>query len=155
MINKNILMKQVTLILIFAAFFSSCGLKSKMETHKKAREEADFIIENLTNYDLIEDKLPDKYFEPNQTKAFIGDIASKCDWDNREGKFVDFYSMKNVGGVDKTAFIYEYFLDCDSLRVILTFDMIENSPELFRLNLEQLEKENRMIIDSSKQLLAQ
>ena len=104
---------------------------------------------------MIKDKLPEKYFEPNQTKAFIGDIDSKCDWDNREGKFVDFYSMKNVGGVDKTAFIYEYFLDCDSLRVILTFDMIENSPEIFGLNLEQLEKENKMIIDPSKQLLSQ
>jgi hypothetical protein len=61
--------------------------------------------------------------------------------------------MKNVGGTDQTAFIYEYFLDCDSLRVILIYNMIKNSPEIFKINLEPIEKENQMIIDPSKQLL--
>jgi hypothetical protein len=125
-----------------------------METHEKAQKEADFIIENLINYDLIKDKLPEKYFQASQTKEFILGISQSCNWANREGKFVDFFSMKNIGGTDQTAFIYEYFLDCDSLRVILIYNMIKDSPELFKINLEPIEKENQMIIDPSKQLLA-
>jgi len=144
-------MKQLLIILI-TILMTSCGLKSKMETHDKAQKEADFIIKNFTNYDLIKYKLPEKYFQPSQTKEFISNVNQSCDWANRSGKFVDFFSMKNIGGTDQTAFIYEYFLDCDSLRVILIYNMIKNSPELFKINLESIEKKNDMIIDPSKQL---
>ena len=142
------------LIILIAILLTSCGLKSKMETHDKAQKEADYIIENFTNYDLIKGKLPEKYFQPAQTMEFISNVDQSCDWANRKGKFVDFFSMKNIGGTDQTAFIYEYFLDCDSLRVVLIYNMIKNSPELFKINLEPIEKENQMIIDPSKQLLA-
>lgn len=146
-------MKHLSIILI-SILLTSCGLRSKMETHDKAQKEADFIIENFTNYDLIKDKLPEKHFQSSQTKEFISSVNQSCDWANRKGKFVDFFSMKNIGGTDQTAFIYEYFLDCDSLRVILIYNMIKNSPELFKINLEPIEKENQMIIDPSKRLLA-
>lgn len=142
------------LIILITILLTSCGLKSKMETHDNAQKEADYIIENFTNYDLIKDKLPEKHFQPSQTREFISNIEQSCNWSNRKGKFVDFYTMKNIGGTDQTAFIYEYFLDCDSLRVILIYNITKNSSELFKINLEPIEKENQMIVDPSKQLLA-
>ncbi len=96
----------------------------------------------------------EKYFQPSQTKEFISKVDQSCDRANQRGKFVDFFSMKNIGRTDQKAFIYEYLLDCDTLRVILIYNMIKNSPELFKINLEPIEKENQMIIDPSKQLLA-
>ncbi len=146
-------MKNLPIILI-VFLLTSCGIKKKMEIHDKAQKEADYIIENFTNYDLIKEKLPEKYFEPSQTKEFISNIDQNCDWENRKGKFVDYFTMKNIGGTDQTAFIYEYFLDCDSLRVILIYNINKNSPELFKINFEPIEKENQMIINPSKQLLA-
>jgi hypothetical protein len=146
-------MRHLSIILI-TILLTSCGLRSKMETHDKAHKEADFIIENFTNYDLLKDKLPVKYFPEPQTKEIISNFDQSCDWANRKGKFVDFFYMKIIGGTDQTAFIYEYFLDCDSLRVILIYNMIKDTPELFKINLEPIEKENQMIIDPSKQLLA-
>lgn len=146
-------MKQISIILMIF-FFSSCGLKNKMELHEKAQKASDFIINNLNNYESIKDKLPEKYFNPTQTKEFLESINKSCDWKNRKGKFVDFFTMKNIGGTDQTAFIYEYFLDCDSIRVVLIYNLLKESPELFKINLEPIEKENKMIIDPSKQLLA-
>jgi len=63
--------------------------------------------------------------------------------------------MKNIGGTDQTAFIYEYFLNCDSIRIILTYNMTKNSPELFKIKIEPMEEKNQMIIDPSKQLIPQ
>lgn len=70
----------------------------------------------------------------------------------RDGKFVDFFSMKNVGGTDQTAYIYEYYLKCDSLRFIFTYDMDKDKPVLNRFDIEPLEQPNQMIIFPEKQL---
>jgi hypothetical protein len=148
-------MKHFTLIIGLTIFLSSCGLKSKMETQDKAQKEANFIIENFNNYDSLKNKLPEKYFNPEQTKEFITNFNKSCDWQNRKGKFVDYFTMKNIGGTDQTAFIYEYFLNCDSIRIILTYNMTKNSPELFKIKIEPIEEKNQMIIDPSKQLIPQ
>lgn len=148
-------MKHFALIIGLTTLLASCGLKSKMENQDKAHKEADFIIENFTNYDSLMEKLPEKYFNPSQTKEFVTNFSKSCDWQNRKGKFVDFFTMKNIGGTDQTAFIYEYFLNCDSIRIILIYNMTKNSSELFKINVEPIEKKNQMIIDPSKQLIPQ
>ena len=145
-------MKYITLIFSIA-LLASCGIKGRMEAHDKAKADADYIVDNLTSYALIKTRLPEKYFEPVRTQEFTNNIEDNCDWKNRNGKFVDYFTMGNIGGTDQTAFIYEYFLDCDSLRVILIYNMEEKSPELFKIDLEQIEKKNQMIIDPSKQLM--
>lgn len=149
-----IIMKYIALILTIS-LLASCGIKGKMEAHNKAQTDADYIVENLTSYELIKTKLPKKYFEPVRTQEFINSIIDNCNWQNRNGKFIDFFTMSKIGGTDQTAFIYEYFLDCDSLRVILIYNMEEKSPELFKIDIEQIEKKNQMIIDPSKQLMQQ
>ena len=147
-------MKYITLIFSIA-LLASCGIKGRMEAHDKAKTDADYIVDNLTSYELIKTRLPEKYFEPVRTQEFTNNIGDNCDWKNRNGKFVDYFTMSNIGGTDQTAFIYEYFLDCDSLRVILIYNMEEKSPELFKIDIEQIEKKNQMIIDPSKQLMQQ
>ena len=124
-----------------------------MEKHNKAQTESDYIMENLTSSE-ISNKFPEKYFPKGQTEQLFEDIKTNCDWENREGKFVDFFTMNN-NGKNSTAYIYEYFLKCDSLRFVLIYDMDQEEPELFKLNIEPIEQPSEMIIDPSKQLINQ
>ena len=116
----------------------------------KAQELANSVIENLDS-DAVYSKFPEKYFPKEQIQPIIGGIKQNCDWKNRDGKFVDFFSQKNVGGIDQTAYIYEYYLKCDSLRFVLSINM-ENEPELMGFHIEPLENENKMILFPEKQL---
>ena len=115
-----------------------------------AQELADNIIENLDTENIYS-KFPEKYFPKEQIQPILGGIKQNCDWKNRDGKFVDFFSQKNIGGINQTAFIYEYYMKCDSLRFILSVNM-ENEPELMGFRVEPLENENPMILFPEKQL---
>ncbi len=124
-----------------------------MEKHDKAEEKSDYIMTNLINPDISKE-FPEKYFPKDQVENLLNDIKMNCDWENRNGKFVDFFTMNNNGN-SRTAFIYEYFLKCDSLRFVLIYDMEQEEPELFRFNIEPIEQPSTMIVDPSKQLLNQ
>ena len=123
----------------------------KLDKANSAQENSKFIIDNLDN-EKVYNEFPEKYFQKDLLKNTLVKMKQNCDWKNRNGKFVDFYSMKNIGGIDQTAFIYEYYLKCDSLRFILIYNMDKNKPELFRLDIEPIEVKNSMIIFPEKQL---
>lgn len=117
-----------------------------------AQQNADFIIQNLDKSDVIND-FPDNNFpDKSQIQNLVEGILQNCDWQNKDGKFVDFFTMKNIGGIDQTAYIYEYYLKCDSLRFILTYDMDKEKPELLRFDIQPLEEPNEMILFLEKQL---
>ncbi|MFW5761174.1 MAG: hypothetical protein ACOCXH_09360 [Cyclobacteriaceae bacterium] len=143
------------LLLIFGLVFllASCNIKGKMEKHDKAQKKSDYLMENLTSSEVSKE-FPEKNFPKEQTEKLLNDIKANCDWDNKTGKFVDFFTMSN-NGKNSTAYIYEYFLQCDSLRFVLIYDMEQDEPELFKLNIEPIEKPSQMIIDPSKQLMNQ
>ena len=122
----------------------------KIQKQNKAQAIADGIIEYLTS-DNIYKEFPEQYFPKEQLEPIIGGIKQNCNWQNRDGKFVDFFAHKRIGGIDQTAFIYEYYLDCDSLRFIISMNM-ENAPELMGFNIEPLENKNPMILFPRKQL---
>jgi hypothetical protein len=146
-------MKKVMKLYIFGTivFVFGCGLKDKIEKQNKAKANADFIMENLNNVDVI-NQFPEKYFPPNQVKPVLDALNKNCDLDSKRGKFVDFFTMMN-DGKSRVAFIYEYFLKCDSLRFIYMYDLESKDPTLYKFNIEPLEQKNTMIIDPSKQLL--
>ncbi|WP_300672753.1 hypothetical protein [Soonwooa sp.] len=139
------------LIVIGAAILFFIG-NGNMKKSNLAQKNADYIIENLDNETILKE-FPTKNF-PNksQVQQVVAGIAKNCDWKNRDGKFVDFYTMKNIGGTDQTAYIYEYYLKCDSLRFIFTYNMNNEKPELYRFDIEPLEQPNQMIIFPEKQL---
>lgn len=137
-------------IVALGALLHSCG-PSRMERNNLARQNADFILDNLNNPEVIEE-FPEKYFPREETKQLLKDILATCDWSERNGKYVDFFEF-DYEGDNETAFIYEYFLNCDSLRFVLTYDLDLERPELHRLIVEPLELPSQLINDRSKQLL--
>jgi hypothetical protein len=60
--------------------------------------------------------------------------------------------MNNIGNDDLTAFIYEFYLKCDSIRLILTFNMSPKVPEFTGLAKEPIEADNKLILYPQKQL---
>lgn len=94
------------------ALLTSCNVKDKLEKMDKAKADSEFIMNNLNKVEII-DRFPEKYFPKQQTKPFIDTLTKHCDFDNKRGKFVDFFTM-STNGANKTAYIYEYILNCDS-----------------------------------------
>jgi len=146
---RKISIPLLALVLLLAA----CNTKDKIEKHNKAQIKSDFIMENLTNTDVYK-QFPEKFFPKEQTQRLLSDIRMNCDWTNKRGKFVDFFTMSEKGK-NSTAFIYEYFLRCDSIRFVLIYNMDSDEPELFKFIMEPIEKPSKMIIDPSKQLMNQ
>lgn len=147
-------MNKISILILGLIFIlSSCNISGKMEKHNQAQKKADFIVDNLTQPE-VQNEFPEKYFPKDQTIKLLNDLKTNCNWENRKGKFVDFFTIYD-NGKNSTAYIYEYFLQCDSLRFVFIYDMDQKTPELFKLNVEPLEKASPMIIDPSKQLLNQ
>ena len=147
-------MKNLRLTIFLATtigLLTSCNVKDKLEKMDKAKSDSEFIMNNLSKPETI-DRFPEKYFPRHQTKPFIDTLTKRCDFNNKRGKFVDFYTM-SINGASKTAYIYEYILNCDSLRFIYIYDFDTKEPELQNFKIEGLEVENKMIVDPSKQLL--
>ena len=124
----------------------------KLERNKIAEQNANYIIENLDNDEILKEFPETNFKDRDQLKNILGGIRQNCEWNKRDGQFVDFCTMKDVGGINSTAFIYEYYLKCDSLRFILIYNVDKDKPELFKMNIEPLETENKMIIFPEKQL---
>ena len=125
----------------------------KMEKNNLAEKNANYIIENLDKDEVFKEFPESNFKDREQLKNLLGGIKENCEWKNRDGKFVDFFTMKDIGGINSTAFIYEYYLKCDSLRFILIYNVDKDKPELFKMNIEPIETENKMIIFPKKQLI--
>lgn len=124
----------------------------KLEKNKLAEQNANYIIKNLDEDEVLKEFPETNFKDKEQLKNILDGIKQNCEWKNRDGKFVDFFTMKDVGGINSTAFIYEYYLKCDSLRFVLIYNIDKDKPELFNMNIEPLETDNSMIIFPEKQL---
>src|SRR4030042_5458726 len=108
----------------------------------KARGKAEDLIVKIALGNAL-DEFPEKYFNSSQGLLILDDLRNKCDFANRKGNFInDFY--QNEHGCERVSFIYEYYLQCDSIRFIITYNLGKEI-ELYEFKLEPIEKENDMI----------
>lgn len=141
-------------IVSFSLFVAGCGMQEKQEKIAKAEKDAAFIMANLDK-EAVLSHFPAASFPVSQLgplKSLISSVGPRCDWPGRQGKFVDFCSISN-NGKNSIAYIYEYFLKCDSLRFVMLYDLEPKQPQLINFQVEPLEKPNPMIIYPEKQLL--
>ncbi len=122
-----------------------------MEDEKTAKIGADYIINNLDNI-KIQDQFTEPEFKKEQIYKLIEKINNSCDWQNRKGHFVDYTTISTNGQFD-VAFIYEYFLKCDSLRFILIYNLDSDDPKLIKFGIEPLSKQSPLVIHKERQLL--
>ncbi|MXV15632.1 hypothetical protein [Hufsiella ginkgonis] len=115
-----------------------------------ARDVADRVIANLDR-ESVEVNFPEKYFPRDQLRPLLAGLRQQCDWKSRDGKFVDYITRPDAGGVNQSTFIYEYYLKCDSLRFLLSVKG-GSEPELTGFNVEPIENANPLIIHAENQL---
>lgn len=133
-------------LLFFLAFITCCADSGDIQ---KAQLQADELIKNLAANDS-EKYFRNKYFQESKMNQVLFGIRTTCDYENRKGGFVDYFSQSGSNG-RRVFFIYEFYLKCDSVRLILNYELEEN-PELVGFKVEPIEFKNPMIIDKSKQL---
>lgn len=83
--------------------------------------------------------------------ALLDSITNVCDWAGRDGQFVDYFSRDKRGAPDEVAYIYEYYLDCDSVRILLNY-VWSSDPQLVSVEWEPIEVANELILFPEKQL---
>lgn len=138
-------------ILLTLLIINSCGWNDQMKNLDAAHAKADNIIA-LWGTDSVLSLFPEKYFPKSSITPLNDTFRSHCDWKSKRGKWIDFYTV-NDNGDRSIYYIYEYFLNCDSLRFILGFDINNSEPELKSMNIEPLEKECSMLIDPMNSIL--
>lgn len=134
---------------IFVSIFSL--LFSCMDANQinEAKKKSDTLLEKIATGNALSE-FPEKYFNQEQTKLILNKIKNNCDFANRKGNFINDFTL-NQNGINRVAFIYEYYLKCDSIRFILTYNLGKEL-ELYEFKLEGIEKNNFMITSPEKRL---
>jgi hypothetical protein len=111
------------------------GCTSK-EEFDKASHHANSVVDNLVSDDAIR-YFDGTYFNRAQIAEMIGGVRKACDYQNRVGGFVQYnYHVHN--GVKIVDFAYEFRMKCDTVRLILTYEL-GNDPNLIGFKVEPIE----------------
>jgi hypothetical protein len=136
-------------VLLILAGLASCQLETRMNRLDSGRKKADAVIEAIGDSARI--ALLPSDSERKHAGLFYRSLADRCDWTNKRGKFVDFY-MHEEENHHAVSYIYEYFLDCDSIRLTLVYDTNQDSVSMVSAHLEPLETKNPWLIDPMKSI---
>ena len=149
--NTNIPLKinlySLMLIITFV-FVIGCGMENKKRSEAKAK--GDFLLEAIAEGKAVE-LFPKDLFPIEQTRAVMHDLQHKCDFKNRKGVFVNDNYQKIIGSTDIVSLIYEFYLKCDTFRIIVSYQL-NDELKMQEFRLEDIEKSNSMIIHKDRQL---
>jgi hypothetical protein len=115
------------------------------------RDHSDYLMANLTKAEVMNSFDP-ALMDVEALDDQLQPLREDCDWENRKGKFVDTYWLQVMDrDQDRYGYIYEYYLDCDSLRFIYWYaDPKQNC--LVNLQIEPIEKPTTFVTYKRKQL---
>jgi len=82
---------------IVIAILVSCKSTSKEQF---AKHKADQLILDISNGTALKD-FPTKYFNSTQGLYILSDLKNKCDFINRQGKYIDYVYQKKLMGLTK------------------------------------------------------
>jgi hypothetical protein len=121
------------------------------ELKDKALRKSNEIINQLDS-ETVYSSFSKKYFTQEEITRLTTHLRTQCDYQNRIGGFVnDFYESDLDAEPDKVNFLYEFFLRCDTVRIVLKFELAVD-PQAVGLTIEPIETPNAMV-DKDKQFL--
>lgn len=94
--------------------------------------------------------ISEKIIEKRNLKEKM-EILSTCDWRNRQGKFIDIFWLQTEEG-NFFGEVYEYFMDCDNLRLIYWYRNPSGKGKLVDFMIEDLEDESNFVVAKRKHL---
>ena len=81
----------------------------------------------------------------------INMLKNDCNWDKRIGKKIDVFWLRTENG-DFFGYVYEYFLDCDNLRLIYWYNNASGNGKVVDFMIENLEDESMFVVSKRKHL---
>lgn len=96
---------------------------------------------------LIDTLIIQKRGLENQIKM----LTDSCKWNNRTGKKIDVFWLRTQNG-DFWGHVYEYFLDCDNLRLIYWYTNPSGTGKIVDFMIENLEDESDFVVAKRKHL---
>src|SRR5690606_13348817 len=81
----------------------------------------------------------------------INMLSKECEWKNRIGKKIDVFWLQTEQG-NLFGHVYEYFMDCDNLRLIYWQADPSGKGEILDFMIEPLEDESIFVINKRQQL---
>ena len=150
MVKKNFFGENKFLLFSFLIFTgTSCVNKSDRVQAQEYMQTVFFCFENNK---LDTNVFSSKYFPPQQIAIYLNDLKNKCAFSKEKGQFINDYVI-NENGDEKYYFLYDFYLNCDSLRIITGIRRNpEEKLELFTIGFEPMETDNKMIINSENRL---
>lgn len=66
-------------------------------------------------------------------------VKANCNYENRQNNFIgDYYERRLGSNLDAVSFEYEMFLECDTLRVVLKFEL-KSEPEIVGFRIDPID----------------
>ncbi len=114
-----------------------------------------FSVHSQTGREFNGDKFPIHLINKNsiETRNLSGklDTLMACDWKNRIGKKIDVFWLSTPKG-DAFGHSFEYFMDCDNLRLIYWYSDPYGTGEIIDFMIENLEDESIWVVSKRKHL---
>ena len=96
---------------------------------------------------LINKEIIEKRGLSEQIKMLVED----CNWSNRIGKKVDVFWLQTERG-SFFGHVYEYFIDCDNLRLIYWYDNAGGYGKVIDFMIELLEEDSKFVTSKKRHL---
>jgi hypothetical protein len=135
------------ILIILLVLLPACNNSNKI---KIAKASADELLESIAAGSALE-LFPEERFPAEQAKVILTDLKNKCEFANRKGHFINDFYHKEINGNDKLSLIYEFYLKCDSIRFILTYEL-NDKVQLHEFRLEPIQNDNSLIKNQEKRL---
>ena len=78
-------------------------------------------------------------------------LVNECNWSSRIGQKVDVFWMNTEKG-SYFGHVYEYFMDCDNLRLIYWYDTPTERGEIVEFMIEDLEDDSKFVTSKKNYL---
>jgi hypothetical protein len=135
-------MKKVVFALMFCLFILGC---TNIKKRQLARQMADKLLVEIGE-GTAENEFPEQYFSPRAKSVIQTVLKDKCDFQHRQQRFINDWYETKAGGVDRVSFLYACYLKCDSMRIIVTYDLGEKIV-LTDFKGQRLSESNPMVIN--------
>jgi hypothetical protein len=117
-----------------------------------------FLIQNVnsqTTGDFKNEKFPVQLIdsliiEKRGLQESIKMLSEECNWSKRVGKKIDVFWLQTEQG-NFFGHVYEYFLDCDNLRLIYWYEG-QNTSKIVDFMIEDLEDESLFVVAKKRHL---
>jgi len=111
-----------------------------------AQNHGKFTSDSFPSY-LIDNSI----VEARKLESKIKMLEDKCEWATRIGKKVDVFWLSRAKG-NLWGHVYEYFLDCDNLRLIYWYTDPSGRGEIVDFMIENLEDDSMFVTSKGKYL---